>query len=66
METTESALTDSVAALEARLDRLATKEDIAEVKRLIADREATMLGWLIGIVSVTAVTLVAAVARMLI
>ena len=47
-----------IAEVQAVLPHLATKEDIAEVKRLISDREAIMLKWLIGITTATAVSLV--------
>ncbi len=43
-----------VRALEARMDYLATKEDIGEVKALIADRETRMLRWLVGALGVAA------------
>ena len=37
-----------LSALEARLDYLATKEDIGEVKKLISDREVSLQRWLIA------------------
>ena len=50
-----------VRALEARIDYLATKEDIGEVKTLIADRETRMLRWLVGTLGVAAVGMTASV-----
>ena len=52
-----------VSALEARLDYLATKEDVSEIKTLIATREATMLRWLIGLVGVSAISLLTILVR---
>ena len=52
-----------VSALEARLDYLATKEDISEIKILISTKEATMLKWLISIVSVSAISLLSVLVR---
>lgn len=52
-----------VSALEARLDYLATKEDIRRIEALIAQREAAMLRWLIGILSVAGISLAIALIR---
>ncbi len=54
-------LAGRVGALEARMDYLATKEDIGEVKALIADRETRMLRWLVGTLGVAAVGMTASV-----
>ncbi len=48
-----------VRALEARMDYLATKEDIGEVKALIADLETRMLRWLVGTLGVAALGMIA-------
>jgi len=48
---------ERLARLEAVLAHLATKEDIAELKTLISDREAIMLKWLVGFTATTAVSL---------
>ena len=50
-----------VRALEARIDCLATKEDIGEVKALIADLETRMLRWLVGTLGVAALGMTASV-----
>ena len=50
-----------VRALEARMDYLATKEDIAEVKALIAGLETRMLRWLVGTLGVAALGMTASV-----
>lgn len=52
-------LASRVRALEARIDYLATKEDIGEVKALIAERETRMLRWLIGTLGVAALGMTA-------
>ena len=54
---------ERLARLEAHLEHLATKEGLGEIKTLISDREAKMLRWLIGITSVAAISLVAAIVR---
>lgn len=54
-------LSGRVKALEARIDYLATKEDIAEVKALIADLETRMLRWLVGTLRVAALGMTASV-----
>ena len=54
-------LTGRVRALEVRMDCLATKEDIGEVKTRIADLETRMLRWLVGTLGVAAVGMTASV-----
>ena len=54
-------LAGQVRALEARMDYLATREDIGEIKALIADRETRMLRWLVGTLGVAAVGMTASV-----
>ena len=54
-------LAGRVGALEAHMDYLATKEDIGEVKTLIADLETRMLRWLVGTLGVAAVGMTASV-----
>ena len=62
-------LAGRVRALEARMDYLATREDIGEVKALIADRETRMLRWLVGTLGVAAlgmtVSVIATILRVL-
>ncbi len=45
-------------------ENMATKEDIASLKTLIAERETTMLRWLIGIVAIGAISLSVAMIRL--
>lgn len=52
-----------VAVLEAHLNYLATKEDIQRLETLMAQREAVLLRWLIGIIAVAAISLVVALIR---
>ena len=52
-----------VSALEAHLQHLATKEDIRRIETLIAQREAAMLRWLIGLVLASALGLGVALVR---
>ncbi len=59
-----SRLEERLAGIEAVLPHLATKEDIADVKRIIIEREAVMLKWLIGITMTAAVGLFTALARL--
>ena len=49
--------------MEAHLQHLATKEDIRRIEGLIAQREASMLRWLIGILVVASVSLAVALIR---
>ncbi len=52
-----------VSAIEAHLRRLATKEDISEVKTLVSEKEASMSRWLIGIILVALISLAVALIR---
>lgn len=52
-----------LSALEAELKHLATKEDIRRVEALIAQREASLQRWLIGVIGGAAVTLAVALVR---
>ena len=52
-----------VSAIEARLDYLATKEDIQRVEKVISDRESSMQRWLIGILLATIGTTLIALYR---
>ena len=52
-----------VSAIEARLDYLATREDIRRVEALISQREASMQRWLIGVVSGAALAVIIALIR---
>ncbi len=46
-----------LSALEAELKHLATKEDIRRIEALIAQREASLQRWLIGVITTAAVAL---------
>ncbi len=50
--------------MEARLDYLATKEDIQRIEALIAQREASLQRWLIGVVISAAVGLAIALIKL--
>ena len=54
MVNSNEGLEQRVAAIEATLEHLATKADIDSVKALIAERETTMLRWLMGMVAASA------------
>ena len=49
--------------IETLIENMATKTDIQAIETLISRREATMLKWLIGLVSIGAISLVAALIR---
>ncbi len=53
-----------VSVLEAQIQNLATKEDIQRLETLIAQREASMQRWLIGVLVTVSVGLIAAVASL--
>ena len=53
-----------VSAIEARLDYLATKEDIQRVEKLISDREASLQRWMIGILLAAIGTTIAALLKL--
>ena len=54
---------ERLARLEEALGHLATKADIEGVKTLIAEREAVMLRWLMGMVAAAGVAVVIALVR---
>lgn len=54
---------DRLSALEAELKHLATKEDIRRIEALIAQREASLQRWLIGVIGGAAIALVLALVR---
>ncbi len=57
------ALAERVANIESYLVHLATRADIESVKTLIAERETTMLRWLVGMVSAAGLTVAVAMVR---
>lgn len=56
-------LEQRVAGIATAIGYLATKADIEGVKTLIAEREATMLRWLIGMVATSALAVAIALVR---
>ncbi len=52
-----------ISVIESELKHLATKADIEEVKTLIANKESTMLRWLVGTLITASVGLSIAVIR---
>ncbi len=52
-----------LAALEARFESLATKEDIQKVMTAIAEREARTARWLIGVIAGAGISILAALIR---
>ena len=55
---------ERLARIEAQLEHMATREDLAEVKALIERKEASMLCWLLGLLSVAAISVVVAMLRL--
>ncbi len=49
--------------LDERSHNLATKADIAEIRKVIVEREASLLRWLIGIISIALVSLTVVLVR---
>lgn len=54
---------ERLARIEAHLEHVATREDVAEIKALIERKESTMLRWLVGVIAVAAISLLAALLR---
>ena len=52
-----------VAKIDTKIDALATREYVSEVKTLIERKEATMLRWLLGILATSAIALAIALIR---
>lgn len=67
MEVTKEAAGDEyaerLARLEEALENLATKADIEGVMTLLAEREAVMLRWLMGMVAAAGLTVAIALVR---
>ena len=55
---------ERLARIEAKMEHMATCEDIASVKTLIAEKETTTLRWLIGIIALAAISLLTVLIRM--
>ena len=49
--------------IETKLEHLATREAVADVKTLIEKKESTLLKWLAGKLATAAITLVFAIVR---
>ena len=54
---------ERLARIEAKMDHMATREDVAEIKVLIGNREASMLRWLIGLVAFALISVVVSLIR---
>ena len=54
---------EHLARIESRMDYMATREDVQELKTLIERKEATMLRWLLGMLVVALVSLGVALVR---
>lgn len=52
-----------LSAVEAHLQHLATKEGIQRIETLIERKEATMLRWLIGVISLGVISIAVALIR---
>lgn len=54
---------ERLARIEAKMEHVATREDLAKIEVLIERKESTMLRWLLGIMAVAGVSLVVALIR---
>ena len=54
---------ERLARIEAKMEHVATREDVTKVEVLIERKEATILRWLLGILAVAGVSLVVALIR---
>lgn len=54
---------ERLARIEAKMEHIATREDLAKVEVLIERKESTMLRWLLGILAVAGVSLIVALIR---
>lgn len=54
---------ERLARIEARMEHVATREDLEKIKTLIERKESTMLRWLLGIMAVAGISLVVALIR---
>lgn len=57
---------ERLARIEARMEYLATREDVSEVKVLIERKESTMTRWLLGILATAGISLATAVIGMVV
>ena len=55
---------ERLARIEAKMEYVATREDVTKVEVLIERKETTMLRWLLGILAVAGVSLVVALIRL--
>ena len=55
---------ERLARIEARMEHVATREDLAKIEVLIERKESTMLRWLLGIMAVAGISLVVALIRL--
>ena len=54
---------ERLARIEAKLENMATRENLARIETSIAQREASMQRWLLGIIAMAAISLVVALIR---
>lgn len=54
---------ERLARIEAKMEYMATREDVSEIKVLIERKESTMLRWLLGLVGVAVASLFTALVR---
>lgn len=64
-EREEQNIRDRLTRLEVKMESVATREDIAELKVLISNKEATMQRWLLGILASAVVAIAVALIRTL-
>lgn len=58
-----SSLGQRLARVEGKLEHIATREDVSEVKALIKEEISSMLKWLLGIMALAAISVLAALLR---
>ncbi len=54
---------ERLARIETKLEYMATREDISEIKALIEKKEASQIRWLVGLILVTMASLAVALIR---
>ena len=54
---------ERLARIEAKMEYVATREDVSEVKVLIERKESTMMRWLLGILAAAGISILVALVR---
>ena len=54
---------ERLARIEAKIEHLATREDVTKIEVLIERKEATILRWLLGILALAGISLMVALIR---